>query len=402
MTDTYTTMAAPSSGRSTTDDPARSAFIGREPRITRRNAGPHRMPVRPDHDVIVIGGGVVGAACAARLAETGLAVGIIDAGPGVPSATTISGGLLRAYERAPHDRLLALRSQQLRAARPDRPEHAFRRTGSLVLLGARQLAAALRAIAHLVTAGVDAELLLPAELRRRWPALAPEGVAGAVWEPSGGFADPVAVTGAYAETGRLLGVHRLPDSVVHELSTHRGGVRLNCGSSQHTAGAVVVAAGAGAAHLLPSPAHGGAHTRLIQCARFSGAGIGSGLPAVVDLVTGVWGRPTPDGGFLIGRPAPRPVDRVVGGSALSEVDLGEIRGAATARWPWLAALPAVGGEVGTGLYRPAGHLLGSVPGPLPLVAAAGWGGSGFTTAPAAAERATLATLRLLRSGRSRG
>ncbi|MYX57905.1 hypothetical protein GTZ89_20095, partial [Streptomyces sp. SID8382] len=76
------------------------------------------------------------------------------------------------------------------AASPPRSA-GFRRTGSVVLLGPDDIAEAERGIGELSAAGIKADLLTPRELSVRWPDLTAEGVAAAVWEPGGGYADPV-------------------------------------------------------------------------------------------------------------------------------------------------------------------------------------------------------------------
>ena len=60
-------------------------------------------------DVIVVGGGVVGAACARALARRGCAVTVLEAGPRPGAASLAAAGMLAPFAEAEHqDPLLAL------------------------------------------------------------------------------------------------------------------------------------------------------------------------------------------------------------------------------------------------------------------------------------------------------
>ncbi|MBB4752197.1 hypothetical protein [Actinoplanes lobatus] len=119
---------------------------------------------------------------------------------------------------------------------------------------------------------------------------------------------------------------------------------------------VVVAAGCHTPALLPSfPA---TRTRRIRYGFFTDRH--PRCPAVVDLVTGTWGRPQADGEHAGGLPhggaVPEWDDTVDGGTRLTREQQDHIRDQAGQRLPWLADAACLGGRYGTDLYHPDGPL----------------------------------------------
>ncbi|MEU7178357.1 MULTISPECIES: FAD-dependent oxidoreductase [Streptomyces] len=369
-----------------------------------RAASPAAGPA-PGPDVVVVGAGAVGAATAAHLAEAGLSVAMTAPGPGTASATDWSGGLVRAYEPDPAMRALAVRSHGLLWGNPAGQGAAcgFRRTGSLVLLGAGDVEEAERGLAQLRDAGVTADLLGPAEVRDRWPDLAADGIAGAVWEPGGGYADPPATAAHYRTRALRYGATLLPGPVV-ALETHPRGVRAVTPAGAVTARCAVVAAGSGTPALLGDrlpvrPGRGAPRTKRIRYAFFDLGG--RRLPAVSDLTTGMWGRPQTGGPAAGGHLTGRPVDEwdvpAAGGGQLTGEEIAHIRSGAVRRWPWIGQARYLLGRFGADLYHPDGPFLGPLPGEPRVVVAACWSGAGFKTAPGAAAEAAAAVRRLLRT-----
>ncbi|WP_221351696.1 FAD-dependent oxidoreductase [Streptomyces beigongshangae] len=354
------------------------------------------------YDVVVIGAGVVGAATAAELAAAGLTVAVAGLGPDAGSATHVSGGLIRAYEPQPVVRALAVRSHQLLWGTAAPPRSAgLRRTGSVVLLGPDDVTEAERGIAELAAADIKADLLTPRELTARWPGLTADGVAAAVWEPGGGYADPAGTAALYLARALRHGAVLLPPGPAHTLEPHRGGVRVSTPAGELTARCAVVAAGGGTPALLgdrlpPRPGGPAPRTRRIRYAYFRGPGH---LPAVSDLTCGIWGRPQLDGEFAGGQLTGRPVEEwdvpAGHGDVLTDEQVAHIRAGVAHRWPWISQAPYQGGRFGADLYHPDGPFLGLLPGEPPVVVAACWSGAGFKTAPGAAEEAAAAVRCLL-------
>ncbi|MEU2952030.1 FAD-dependent oxidoreductase [Streptomyces xanthochromogenes] len=356
-------------------------------------------------DVAVVGAGVVGSAVAAATAAAGARTALIDAGPAVPSATHWSGGIVRAYDPDPEMRALAVRSHQLLWGRSSghARRYGFRRTGSLVLLGPGDLPEAVRGVVELQAGGIEAELLTVEDIADRWPQLAAEHAAGAVWEPGGGCADPRLTTSEYRRQALATGAQVLDDARVFALEPHPLGALVRLDGSSVLAHSVVVAAGSGTPALLAERLPAGAGTaepvtRRIRYGYFDRGG--RALPALVDLVTGVWGRPMPEepgaGTLLVGRPVDEWGVPPGGGTQLTPEQVEYVRDGASTVWPWLREARCLGGRHGTDLYRKDGPLLGVVPGEPWTVVAACWSGGGFKTAPAAAESAAEKVLANLR------
>ena len=342
-------------------------------------------------DVAVVGGGVVGRAAAAELAERGARVTLLDAGL-KSSASAVSGALVRAYEPEPAQRRLAVRATQLLWGRQAlAARHGFRRTGSLVLLGREHLAEAAAGVAELRAAGLRADLLSVGQLAVRWPELGTAGIHGAVWEPDAGYAIAPVMLAALLDRVRRAG------ATVSEWRAGKltgGGVVSGGGPPIH-ADVVVVAAGCGSVELLGDrwPPGRPGRTRRIRYA-IADAG-GRRLPSIADLTSGVWGRPDGHRGFLAGRPVQEWGVPAAAGRGLAGAHLDWIRAGACRRLPFLATAEVLTARFGTDLYLPGGPLLGAVPGEPPTVVAAGWSGGGFKTAVAAAEHAAAAAFELL-------
>ncbi|WP_030692576.1 FAD-dependent oxidoreductase [Streptomyces globisporus] len=362
------------------------------------------------YDVIVVGAGVVGSATASVLARHGARVALVAPMDGRQDhATAWSGGLVRSFEADPYLRGLALRSHHLAwgpAALAPGP-YGFMATGSLVLCGDADLEEAEKGVAELNGSGVPAELLDPDVLGARFPGLSVDGITAAVWEPEAGYADPPRTARVYRDRALAHGARLLP-ARVRELDAPPGADRVRVllePGGPVEAFAVVLAAGGGtgeiAGHRLSGADAG--RTKSIRYGFFHHPAT-AGLPTVVDMVSGVWGRPQLTGEAAGGYMAGRPVDEwdvPPGGEAtLTDEHVAYIRQGAAARWPWLAdpATRFLGGRRGVDLYTPHSRPhLGRERPDSRIVLATGWSGAGFKTAPAAAELAAAEALDVLTS-----
>ncbi|GAA0394729.1 FAD-dependent oxidoreductase [Streptomyces luteireticuli] len=220
------------------------------------------MSQRKPPDVIVVGAGAVGAACAYHAGRAGLSVTVVDRGPVAGGTTGAGEGNILVSDKEPGPELeLALLSGQLWRELADAlpPDIEYEPKGGLVVADDRERLDALRALAAAQSAaGVEAYEVPAAALRDLEPHLAP-GLAGAVHYPQDAQVMPAL---AAARLLRASGARlRLGEEVTGLLTTAAGrvrGVRTTRGDLH--APAVVNAAGAWAGSLA--------------------SGIGAGLPVL--------------------------------------------------------------------------------------------------------------------------
>jgi glycine oxidase len=223
-------------------------------------------PRRESYDAVVIGGGLIGLACAWRAAERGLSVLALERDEPGAGASGVAAGMLAPVtevefgERALLD--LGLASRELWPAfaaeleeRSGRPTH-FRETGALLVAADRDDAGELRRLHDFQgRLGLGSEWLTPRECRRLEPGLAPR-VAGGVLAHSEAQADPFAVNLALAAAFEHAGGELLPGAEVRAIETEHErvtGVALADGTRVR-ADRVVVAAGPWSAALDPAGA----------------------------------------------------------------------------------------------------------------------------------------------------
>lgn len=184
------------------------------------------MPTGKSPDVVVIGAGVIGAACAYYAARSGLAVTVIDRGPVAGGTTGAGEGNLLVSDKEPGPELeLALLSaalwRELAEALPREVE--FEAKGGLVVASDENRLTALREFAATQSAaGVDAVDVPGASLHDLEPHLA-RGLAGAVHYPQDAQVQP-ALAAAHLLRASGAGV-RLGEEVTGILTGSSGGIR---------------------------------------------------------------------------------------------------------------------------------------------------------------------------------
>lgn len=155
------------------------------------------MPTGNPSDVIVVGAGMVGAACAYYAARAGLRVTVIDRGSVAGGTTGAGEGNLLVSDKEPGPelelaRLSARLWTELAASLPERIE--YEPKGGLVVAADEAEAAALRTFADRQrAAGVTAEEIPPDRLHDLEPHLAP-GLAGGVHYPQDAQVMPALAT----------------------------------------------------------------------------------------------------------------------------------------------------------------------------------------------------------------
>lgn len=212
-------------------------------------------------DVAVVGGGVIGAACARALALRGLAVALFEPGPLEGAASGASAGMLAAQIEAADDSWLALATRardrypglatELRDATGI--DIALLRTGIAAVAFDTERAHALQELARRQhAAGLRAEWLTSAELSHRWAGAAP-GCLGALFARDDCAVDPPALHLALENHARDLGARVIAERV--ERLSHAAGRVAGVSTSRHQVPVrhVVLAAGAWSAGIAGLP-----------------------------------------------------------------------------------------------------------------------------------------------------
>jgi glycine/D-amino acid oxidase-like deaminating enzyme len=211
------------------------------------------MSPRRGYDVVVVGAGIVGAACAYYLARAGLAVAVAERGT-VASGTTGGGEgniLVSDKEPGPELELARLSHRLWRELAADLgPGAELDLKGGLVVAASPAQRAELdRFAAAQAAAGVRTEAAGPADLRALEPHLA-DGLAGGVYYPEDMQVQPVTAAALLLRRAREAGAELLFRQEVTGLSVAAGrvtGVRTAAG--ELGAGLVVNAAGPWAGEL---------------------------------------------------------------------------------------------------------------------------------------------------------
>lgn len=202
---------------------------------------------------VIIGAGVVGATAALTLAENGAEVVLLDRGSVAGEASGLNAGVIGGGgwgDRPDIDVALKMGSRDRYLDLVDQRGHdiGLDRTGTLTLLRTEdELAWALATVEADRAAGRSTELLDPAGLRQLEPDLDPD-LLGAILDPLGLRAEPVAATRAFALEAERAGATLLTDTAVTGLRPTTGGgwtVDLDLDRAAETIGADVVIIAAG-------------------------------------------------------------------------------------------------------------------------------------------------------------
>ena len=200
------------------------------------------MPERSGHDVVVVGAGIIGLACAWRARQRGLSVLVVDGAAPGSGSSSVAAGMLAPVTEAEfgEQELLRLNLEGLKLwnefADELGAELYHRRSGALVVAADRDDAEELHRLHEFQRSlGLDVEWLTPSECRRFEPALSPR-CGGGILAPHEQHVDPVAVV--HALVGK--GLHIVQGDPVVVVDEH--GVRLASGVAV-AADQVVIAAG---------------------------------------------------------------------------------------------------------------------------------------------------------------
>ncbi|AQQ27790.1 NAD(P)/FAD-dependent oxidoreductase [Burkholderia cenocepacia] len=213
-------------------------------------------------DVVVAGGGLVGMAIAWGIARLGQRVAVCDgddiafrAARGNFGLVWVQGkgGRCLPYARWSRESSARWHTFAAQLQRETGVDCAFERPGGIELFEQRaELDRATDLLESLrrQEAALSYEMLDPAALRRRIPAASPS-LAGALWSPNDGHANPLTTLRAMLQAFQQCGGVYLPRSEVAEIRPRAGRFEIDTRHAQLEAGRVVLAAGLDNARLAP-------------------------------------------------------------------------------------------------------------------------------------------------------
>ena len=346
-------------------------------------------------DTAIVGAGIVGLATAHALCRDGVgSVALFDRGlPGSGDSGRSFSMVRRHYSNAVTARLAIAGSRTIANWHEEVgvADAGFVRCGYLLTVPHELTDACRRNLALLQSLGLDTRFLDADELQDVEPELSVDGIAGAAYEPDGGFADAqkmclgwfaaAARRGLRHHLGRAVDAVRVEDGRAVGLETAEGFI---------PAGQIVLATGAWANDLLrPLGAEQPIELRRLQVL-VGRTPPGGPLPSAVcsDAVTNVVVRPDRGRQFCaVAYAGEDPLERADDcDHGLSEGYEEAVRRGLRTRYPRLAGFELVRGFAGPYDVTPDWNpIIGPCPGIDGLYLAVGWSGHGFKLSPAVGE-----------------
>jgi sarcosine oxidase, subunit beta len=346
-------------------------------------------------DTAIIGAGIVGLATAHALCrDRAGSVALFDrAWPGSGDSGRSFSMVRRHYSNEVVARLAIDGSRTIAnwANEVGVADAGFARCGYLLTVPERLVEACHGNVAMLQGIGLDTSFLTPDDIAAVEPELSLEGVAGAAYEPEGGFADAQKMCLGWFAAAASRGLRHHLGTTVRAIRVEQGcvnGVETDQGT--FAAGRVVLATGAWANDLLePLGARLPIELRRLQVAILR-TPPGGALPSAVvsDAVTNVVVRP--DRGHQFCAVAYAGEDVLARADdcdhGLSPGYLDAVRSGLQQRFPRLSEFSLVRGFAGPYDVTPDWNpVIGPCPGIEGLYLALGWSGHGFKLSPAVGE-----------------
>jgi glycine/D-amino acid oxidase-like deaminating enzyme len=350
-------------------------------------------------DVVVVGGGVIGAAILFELARKGVRATLLERGLFATESTGKSAAIVRTNYSNPAVVRMAIRSRDIfrSFAELTNGQDVYKQCGWLMAVPDDYIGSMSQLVDMNRREGVDVYEITVDEAREHLPGLVSDDVACVFFEPLSGCADPHATTLGYIAAARHLGAVAHEHTPATELVTDGGrvtGVRTEHHVFQ--ADQVVLAAGAWSAKLAKSiglevPLEITREEELYLQLRPDDAP----RAAFSDVVDRVYMRPLFEvksahpGRIILGRGFPKAYETCDPDSyddVQSDAFVDDVCGRLATRFPRLADAAVVGGVVGLYAVTPDWHpYLGPAPGYDGLMLATGGSGHCFKLAPAIGE-----------------
>ncbi len=160
--------------------------------------------------VVVIGGGCIGTSIALHLAREGVRdVLLVERAHLCAGTTGQSGAIIRQHYSNDFTAAMARDSLQIFREWADRiggSDPRFMQSGVLVTVGEADTEGLRANVAMQRALGIDTHIVTPDEIRALDPRIRTDDIALGCWEPTAGYADPVATVHAYATAARTAGV----------------------------------------------------------------------------------------------------------------------------------------------------------------------------------------------------
>ncbi len=346
----------------------------------------------PSHaDVLVVGGGCIGASTAFHLARRGEAVVLLEKGHVASGATGHSGAIVRQHYESRLGIRLARRSLAFfqRFEEETGQTCDFRTTGFLSGTRARDEAAFDALVGLLRSEGVRAGRLTAAEAVSLEPQMDASDYTAVVHDPDAGYADPIATATGFARAAERSGARVLEGHEVHEVQVRRGrvsGVRLR-GGGAIAADRVLVAAGnwtpelvAGLGVRVPIRFVRGQVAILRRPAGFTNA------PMIhFDFYHNTYSRPEAEKDVLVGYmdtdPRKTVRDHELRDDAVPGPTVRDLRSRLAKRFPAMGRAQPHGGWAGVYDVTPDAFPILDAVGPEGLFVAVGFSGHGFKLSP---------------------
>ncbi|MDW8425431.1 MAG: FAD-binding oxidoreductase [Meiothermus sp.] len=334
------------------------------------------------YDVLVVGAGIIGAACAYRLAERGLKVGVMEQAPAPAMGSTgkSAAGVRVQFTEATNILLSWHSIQEYRAM----PEAAYRPIGYLFLVPLSQWEMHLKGVALQQSLGVPVQVR-DLEAAQEWFDFMPraaglEPIQGATYGPADGTVDPHGICLEYLRRARALGAVLHTETAFLAAEQVGSGWKVETTRGSFQTSFVLNAAGAWAGEIgrraglsIPvEPAR-----RMVFCT--APRPHPSRQPLTIDLSSGFWFRPEHDR-LIFGRSNPADVGFREG---MDWSWLEPTLEVGMARFPWLEQLQLDQKASWWGYYEVTpdhNPILGRLPGVEGWVNACGFSGHGVQQA----------------------